>query len=347
MLIATTVGLAGCGGGSDGGEGTIALLLPNEEEERYETHDRPAFEAKVEDLCGDCKILYTNAKGSAPRQREQAAAALDRGADVLVVAAVHTALAAGLVKKANAQKVPVLAYDRLIENSKVDYYVSFDPEEVGELQGEALSEKVKENGRPHGPIVMLDSNARGAGARDYGARTMLLNGGIKIAKEYHPYFSSPKKAEGQVRRAIATLGKNGFAGVYATTDEIAGGVIAALESANIDPKKRPTTGEDATLAGVRRILTGEQYMTVYEPFNEEARVAAEIAVELANGDEVPSSRFSDEPPNGFRDVPAVLLEPITVTKRNVKATVIADRFISPEELCEGVYAQACREAGIS
>ncbi len=347
MLLAVAATVAGCGGGANGGEGTIAFLLPEDQAERYEAHDRPDFEKKVEGLCGSCKVLYSNAKGDAPRQREQAQAALAHGADVLVVAPVHTALAAGLVKKANARKVPVVSYDRLIENGKVDYLVAFDNEEIGELQGKSLAGKLKEDGSPSGPVVMLSSNARGNGPRDYGVRTTLANNGVKIATEYHPYSSSAAKAEGEVRRAIATLGRNGFAGIYASNDEIAAGAIAALKAANIDPEEKPTTGEEATLAGIQRIVAGEQYMTVYKPFEQEADVAAELAVELANGDEVPPDRFTDEPSNGFRDVPAILLKPIAVTRDNVKATVIADGFLKLAQLCGGRYAAACKKAGVT
>ena len=346
IVLAVAAGVTvGCGGSSDGG--TIALLLPEARDARYATHDRPQFEKKVKELCGDCKIIYSNAEGDASKQQEQAETAISRGAKVLVVDPVSTALAAKIVHNAKPRGVPVISYDRLIENSRVDYYVSFNSEKVGELQGKLLAEGLKENGSPSGPIVLLTSTERGGGLRNYGARHMFELHGVKLAKEHHPRSSSATKAQSEVHRAIATLGKNGFEGVYAFNDEVAEGAIAAMKSDGIDPEEKPTTGEGATLAGLQRVLSGEQLMTVYEPFGEEADVSAEMAVELANGDEIPDSRFTAEPANGFRDVPAVLLEPVAVTKDNVKSTVIADNFVKPAELCAGRYASSCREAGIS
>jgi D-xylose transport system substrate-binding protein len=150
-----------------------------------------------------------------------------------------------------------------------------------------------------------------------------------------------------MQQAITALGKSGFAGVYAANDDTGGGAIAAMKSAGIDPEERPTTGQDATVSGVQRILVGQQYMTVYKATDKETKVAAEIAVALAEGEEFPKSKITDEPNNGKVKVPSVLLEPVAVTKANVKQTVVADGFITAEELCTGPYVKACEEAGIS
>src|SRR3954454_3585780 len=148
---------AGCGGRGGGGDGgpTIALLLPENQTPRYEAHDRPDFTKKVQQLCSNCKVIYSNANGDATTQQNNADAALTQGADVLVLDAVDAGSAASIVAKANAQNVPVISYDRLITNSDIDYYVSFDNERVGRLQGQSLTAKLKSIGKPNGPIVML------------------------------------------------------------------------------------------------------------------------------------------------------------------------------------------------
>src|SRR4249920_2263480 len=128
-LLASALLAAGCGGGNGGPK--IAFLLPENETPRYEAHDRPEFEEKVEEECEDCEVLYSNATEDASKQQSQAEAALTQGAEVMVLDPVDAKSAAALVEKANAQNVPVLSYDRLIENSEVDYYVSFDNVEVG------------------------------------------------------------------------------------------------------------------------------------------------------------------------------------------------------------------------
>ena len=156
------------GGGSSTSNnkgGTIALLLPETKTTRYETQDKPLFEAKVKALCPNCKILYQNANQDPAQQQQQAEAALTQGAKVLVLDAVDAASAGAIVQKAKAQNVPVISYDRLITNAPVNYYISFDNVRVGQLQGQALASKLKQDGKATGPIVMIngaptDNNAK-------------------------------------------------------------------------------------------------------------------------------------------------------------------------------------------
>jgi D-xylose transport system substrate-binding protein len=347
VLVALVVVVSGCGS-SGGGGPKIAFLLPENETPRYEAHDRPEFEENVEKLCEECEILYNNATEDASKQQSQAEAALTQGADVLVLDPVDAASAAAIVEKAKAQGVPVLSYDRLIENSEPDYYVSFDNVKVGELQAETLAKKLKEDGSASGPIVMINGDPADSNAALFkeGAHKGLESAGIDIAKEYDTPEWSATNAQNEMQQAITALGKSGFEGVYGANDDTGGGAIAAMKSAGIDPEEKPTTGQDATVAGVQRILVGQQYMTVYKATDKETKVAAEIAVDLAEGKEFPQSQITDEPNNGKVKVPSVLLEPVAVTKDNVKQTVVADGFITPEELCTGAYAKACKEDGI-
>src|SRR5436305_10932683 len=121
--VVAAIGLVatGCGGGGGGGGGgkTIALLLPENQTARYESHDKPDFQARLKELCSDCKLLYSNATGDATKQQSQAGAALTQGADVLVLDAVDAGSAASIVSKAKAQKVPVVSYDRLINSGDI------------------------------------------------------------------------------------------------------------------------------------------------------------------------------------------------------------------------------------
>jgi D-xylose transport system substrate-binding protein len=149
-----------------------------------------------------------------------------------------------------------------------------------------------------------------------------------------------------MEQAITAVGKDGFVGVYAANDGTAGGAISAMKSAGIDPSSRPTTGQDAELAAIQRILAGEQYMTVYKAIKPEAEAAAQLAVALVNGKEPPSGLVGDEVDNGMKQVPSVLLEPVAVTKDKVNDTIVKDEFWSVDEICTGKYAAACKEAGI-
>jgi D-xylose transport system substrate-binding protein len=347
-LIALALLGIGCGG-SDGGGTKIALLLPENETPRYEAHDRPEFEENVEAECEDCEILYSNAAEDASKQQSQAEAALTQGAEVMVLDPVDAKSAAAMVEKAKAQNVPVLSYDRLIENADVDYYVSFDNEKVGELQAETLAKKLKEDGSPSGPIVMVNGDPADSNAALFkaGAHKGLDSAGVEVAKEYDTPEWSATNAQNEMQQAITALGKNGFEGVYGANDEMAAGSIAAMKSAGVKPEEKPSTGQDATVAGVQRIIAGQQYMTVYKATDKETKAAAEIAVALAEGKEFPQSKVTEEVDNGKTKVPSVLLEPVAVTKENVKDTVVKDEFVTADELCSGSYAKACEELGIS
>jgi D-xylose transport system substrate-binding protein len=349
VLIAVVLVAAGCGGSSGGGGTKIALLLPENETPRYETNDRPDFEKAVKELCEDCEVLYSNAGGDAEKQQSQAEAALTQGAEVLVVDPEDSKSAAAIAEKAKAQGVPVVSYDRLIENGEVNAYVSFDNERVGELQAETLAKKLKENGSASGPIIMIngdpaDPNAAGFKA---GAHKGFDAVGVKIAKEYDTPGWSAENAQREAQQAITALGNNGFAAIYAANDETGGGAIAAMKGAGIKPEERPVTGQDATVAGLQRILNGEQFMTVYKEIEPEATIAAEFAVALAEGEELPQSKVTEEINNGKVKVPSAILEPVAVTKDNVKSTVVADGFVTAQELCTSAYQTACKEAGIS
>jgi D-xylose transport system substrate-binding protein len=350
-LLVIALVAAGCGGSSSSGGGgaKIALLLPENETPRYESDDRPDFEKAVEEECEGCEVLYNNAGGDAEKQQSQAEAALTQGAEVLVVDPMDSKSAAAIAEKAQAQNVPVVSYDRLIENGEVNAYISFDNEKVGELQAETLAKKLKEDGSPSGPIIMIngdpaDPNAAGFKA---GAHKGFEAAGVEIAKEYDTPGWSAENAQREAQQAITALGNNGFAGIYAANDDTGGGAIAAMKGAGINPEEKPVTGQDATVAGLQRILAGQQYLTIYKEIEPEATIAAEIAIALAEGEEVPKDKVTEEVDNGKGKVPSAILEPVAVTKGNVKSTVVADGFVTAAELCTGSYAAACKEAGIS
>ncbi len=349
LLIAAAALVAGCGSSGGGGGTKIALLLPENETPRYESDDRPDFEKAVEEQCEECEVIYLNANGDAEKQQSQAESALTQGAEVLVVDPMDSKSAAAIAEKAQAQGVPVVSYDRLIENGEVNAYVSYENKKVGELQAETLSKKLKEDGSPKGPIIMINGDPADPNAAGFkeGAHIGFEKAGVEIAKEYDTPGWSAENAQREAQQAITALGNNGFAGIYAANDDTGGGAIAAMKGAGINPAERPVTGQDATVAGLQRILAGQQYMTVYKEIEPEATISAEIAIALAEGEEVPQEHLTGEVENGKVKVPSVELEPIAVTKDNVKSTVVAGGFVTASELCTSAYASACKEAGIS
>lgn len=356
LALALATGLAACGGDDDGDGGDsgssggkkIALLLPESKTARYESQDRPLFEQRIKDQCPDCQVLYSNADQDTSKQQQQVEAAVTEGADVIVLDPVDSASASGMVTRANQSDIPVVSYDRLILDAPVDYYVSFDNEKVGKLQADTQIEALKKANTPTGPIVKINGSPTDNNATLFkqGSNDAYDAAGVKIAKEYDTPDWSPDKAQQEMEQASTALGKDGFNGVYAANDGTAGGAIAALKSAGIDPSTMWITGQDAELAGIQRIIDGEQYMTVYKAIKPEAEAAADLALALADGNEPPAGLINGEEDNGNKKVPSVLLDPVAVTKDNVMDTVVKDGFWSVDEICTAAYKKACAEAGI-
>jgi D-xylose transport system substrate-binding protein len=332
-----------------GSGGKVALLLPESKTTRYEAHDRPEFEAALSEACPDCELLYSNADQDAAKQQQQVEAALTDGAEVLVLDPVDSASAAGMVAQAQQQDVPVISYDRLItDTDAVDYYVSFDNVRVGELQGESLVNRLAEDGNPTGPIVKIKGSPTDNNATLFneGAQSQFDKANVEIAKEYDTPDWSPDKAQQEMDQAITAVGQDGFTGVYAMNDGTAGGAIAAMKAAGVDPKVVPVTGQDAELEAIQRIIAGEQFMTVYKATKLETKAAADLAVALLNGEEPPAGLINAQTDNGAIEVPSVLEVPVAVTIDNLQETVFKDGYQTVEDVCVGDYVQACEAAGI-
>jgi D-xylose transport system substrate-binding protein len=306
----------------------IALLLPQTVgSPRYETQDKPDFTAAVKKLDPNAQVLYNNAQDSAPTQLQQAESAITNGAKVLVVDPVDSVGAAAIANAAHRAGVKVISYDRLITNSKVDYYVSFDNEKVGELQGQYIAEHTKAGGT----VVMLD------GAQTDNNALLFAKGAHKILD---PLFKSKKLKLGyesftpnwdpqnglrEIEQALTKL-NNHVDAVLSANDTLGGAAIQALTEQKLAGKV-PVTGQDATDAGLNRIYyTHTQSMTVYKAVPKEAQAAAQLAVDLALGVKPSSGLVNGSTNNVTENVPSVLLQPIVVTKANVAGTVIKDGF---------------------
>jgi D-xylose transport system substrate-binding protein len=356
--LAIGLGLAACGGDDNGGGGPkVALLLPETKTTRYEAHDKPEFEEALKANCSDCELIYSNADQDAAAQQSQMEAALTDGADVVVLDPVDSASAASMVTLAKQQDVPVVSYDRLIlDTPDVDAYVSFDNVKVGELQGSALAKKLADDGNANGPIVRINGSPTDNNAKLFGegAAKELDAAGVTVAQEYDTPDWSPDKAQQEMDQAITALGKTGFKGVYAMNDGTAGGAIAAMQAAGIDPKTIPTTGQDAELEAIQRIIAGEQFMTVFKATKPETEVAAKMAIALAKGEEIPADLIPTTTDNGATEVPSNLLTPVAVTKDNVttaesggQKVLGPDGYQTIDDVCTAEFQSACQAIGIS
>jgi D-xylose transport system substrate-binding protein len=349
VLLVTACGnsnsSAPSGGSQSGGDGaTIALLLPESKTTRYEQFDKPIFEAKVKQLCANCKVLYANADQDPAKQQSQVESALTQGAKVLVLDAVDAGTVAPQVNQAKQKNIPVLAYDRLISGISYDYYVSFDNVKVGEVQGKALLDELTKRGTvDKGQIVVVNGAPTDPSAGDYkkGAH-QALDGKVKIGREFDTPDWSPDKAQQQMEQAITALGKDQIVGVYSANDGMATGIIAALKRAGYATLP-PITGQDAELAAVQRIITGEQTMTIYLNIREQAEKSAELAVAMAKGEKPAAPQQTN---NGTADIPSFLFDPTPVSKDKIKDTIVKDGFYTIDQLCTPEVAAACKAAGL-
>jgi ABC-type xylose transport system substrate-binding protein len=356
--VAVLLGVSGCTGAGAGPgegvegaapEGTIGLLLPEAQTARYEASDRPTFESVVDRRCPGCTVLYANAGQDAAAQLQQAESMLAQGADVLVLDAVDTVAAAGIVVQAERLGAQVIAYDRFVDGA--DYYVSYDYEFIGFLLGSALAGAVTEraaarsgdgdkgagDGRPGVLLAHGSATEPNALAIAAGTRRALEGEDIDVLAEYYTPDWSPDKAT-EWTEAMLTRFPGQVDGILAANDGIAGGAIAAAKAAGLDPVP-VTTGQDGELAAVQRILAGDQYMTVYKATDQQAQTAAELAVRVLRGED-PSTTVV------IGGVPTMLLAPRAVAAADVEHVIVDGHVYSTDEICVPAYVAACERAGL-
>jgi D-xylose transport system substrate-binding protein len=304
---------------------TIGFSMDTLQEERWQK-DRDLFVAKAEALGAEVNVQAAN--GDDAKQISQAENLISQGVDVLVVIPHNAEATAAIVEKAHAAGIKVLAYDRLIKNSDLDLYVSFDNEKVGEMQAEAIVKL-----QPKGKFVYIggseaDNNAHLFKKGAFNVLQPLIDkGDIEVVFDQFTKDWNPSNALANMENAL-TANDNQIDAVVAANDGTAGGVIQALASQGL-AGKIPVSGQDAELAAAQRIVEGTQTMTVYKPIKALAENAADLAVKLAKGEEIAADQKVN---NGKIDVPSILLEPIAVDKSNIDATVIADGFHTKEDV---------------
>jgi D-xylose transport system substrate-binding protein len=353
---AMAVSLAACGsadeadGGSDstgsaakGDDIKVGLLLPENQTARYEKFDRPLIEKKIGELTNNkAEIQYNNAKQDANLQAQQVDTMITNKVDVLILDAVDAKAIKNSVQKAVDAGIKVVAYDRLAEGP-ISAYTSFDNVSVGKAQGEALLTALGDKAKD-GQIVMMNGAVTDPNAAQFkeGAHSV-LDGKVNVGKEYDTKEWKPENANANMESAISALGKDKIIGVYSANDGMAGGIITALKSAGIDV---PVTGQDAELAAVQRIVTGDQYMSVFKSYPSEANAAAELAVALAKGENLDSIAKDKVSSGSANDVPASLIPVVSLTTDNINDTVIKEGFYTIDEICTAKYKAACDKIGL-
>ncbi|MCX2953342.1 sugar ABC transporter substrate-binding protein [Lentzea sp. NEAU-D7] len=365
--IAVTAGLAlavsacgantssGTGGTSEtnSGSGTgakVGVILPETASSaRWEGFDKPLLEAalKKEGLDPDIQ----NAQGDVQKFSTLADGMINAGVKVLIIATPNSEVGASVAKKAQAQGIQVIDYDRLNTGGTSSYYVSFDNVKVGELQGQGLADAMKAS--PQGANVIeiegapTDNNATLFHQGQQKVLKPLYDSGKLKLVQSQPIDNWDNQKGGQVFEQILTGNGGKVDGVVAANDGLAGAVITILKKVGLNGKV-PVTGQDATPDGLQAVLRGDQYMTVFKPIKDEAEAAAKLAGALAKGDTAAADALasgSTDDSKGNRKVKSVLLSAQLITKDKVKSVVDAG-FVKASEICVADTQAACTELGI-
>ncbi|EEX11989.1 periplasmic binding protein/LacI transcriptional regulator [Citreicella sp. SE45] len=321
-------------------EATVAFLMPDQASTRYEQHDYPGFKAAMDKLCPDCTVIYQNANADVALQQQQFNSVIAQGAKVVVLDPVDSSAAAALVQIAHSQDVKVVAYDRPIPDVPADFYVSFDNEGIGRAIAQSLVDHLKASGVADGAgVLQINGSPTDAAAgliRD-GIDSALDNSAYKTLSEFDTPDWAPPKAQEWAAGQITRFGPE-IKGIVAANDGTAGGAIAAMKAAGVDPLP-PVTGNDATIAALQLIIAGDQYNTISKPSEIVAEAAAEVAMKLVNGEE-------PEATTTLYDTPSQLFVPAVVTQENIKAEIFDKGIQTAAEVCTGEYADPCAELGI-
>ena len=325
------------------GTADIAVLLPDSASSaRWEADDRRFLSAAF-DAAG---VTYSivNAEGDAQAQINQAEQAITNGAKVILMVNLDSGSGAAIIQLARDAGVQVIDYDRLtIEGPGADFYVSFDNEAVGRIQGEGLVAAVEAAGLTNPRVAVLNGSPTDNNA------TLFANGYNSVIK---PLFESgawtlvddqsvpnwDNQEALVIFEQMLTAAGGGIDAAIAANDGIASSVIAALQNQGLP--FIPVTGQDATVGGIQNILAGRQSMTVYKAIKAQAEAAAALAIAIVNGEDT-SAIATGAVNNGTNDIPSVLLVPVGVTSANIAETVIADGFRTWEEICVGEFEAFC------
>ncbi|MEU2261630.1 substrate-binding domain-containing protein [Streptomyces sp. NPDC019645] len=342
VLASAACGAAGDtrGSGVGGADVTVGVLLPETETSRYETFDRPLIEQAVKERCRECVVRYANAENDVQIQHQQMNAMLSQGVDVLILDPVQEGYLRGLITEAAEMDVPVVSYDRVAEGP-ISGYVSFDADAIGVLQGEGLVDGL--GSRADGArVVRVEGPLWNP---EHVAVSILERAGAHITRTYVASGWTPENAYAIMVGVIADLGVDKIDAVWAANDALAAGVISALKGAHMNPLP-PVSGQDADLSAVQRIVSGEQYMTIYKPYELQAEAAVDMALALARGQSLRSIATGRISTDTARNVPSVELTPALVTVGTIEETVVRDGMYTISEICTPKYRPSCKKAGL-
>jgi len=312
----------------------IGVSWSNFQEERWKT-DEAAMKAAIE-AAGD-SYISADAQSSASKQLTDVEALIAQGANALIVLAQDAGAIGPAVEKASAEGIPVVGYDRLIENPEA-FYITFDNKEVGRMQARAVLAA-----KPEGNYAFIKGSAADPNADFLFSGQMEVlkeamdSGKVKNVGEAYTDGWKPENAQRNMEQ-ILTANDNKVDAVVASNDGTAGGVVAALSSQGMDGTV-PVSGQDGDHAALNRVALGTQTVSVWKDARELGKNAAAIASLLANGTamaDVPGAVKWSGGPGGV-EMDAIFLAPVPITKDNLNVVIDAG-WVSKDVVCQGVKA---------
>ncbi|QPM67430.1 D-xylose ABC transporter substrate-binding protein [Atribacter laminatus] len=308
---------------------TIGVSVGDLRLERWK-RDMDYMVARAKEL--GATVYAVSADGDEQKQIADVENMLTKGIDVLIALPTNSKTLAPAVEAAHADNIKVIAYDRIIENADLDYYITFDMLGVGKLQAQYLLDRM-----PKGRYFLL------AGPKTDNNALLFREGQMMVLQSYidkgDVVVVGDQWAEGwlsenamQLSEDVLTANNNQIDAILASNDSTANGAIQALLEQDLAGKVL-ITGQDADLAACQRIVAGTQTMSVYKPLPKLAAAAIDLAFNIVQGKTIETNATYN---NGQKDVPSINLEIIAVDQSNILETVIADGFHSFEDVYKNV-----------
>ncbi|WP_410669110.1 sugar ABC transporter substrate-binding protein [Amycolatopsis sp. cmx-4-68] len=333
-----------------GASGKVGVILPETASSaRWEAFDKPMLQAALTAQGFEADIQ--NAQGDAQKFTSLADGFISSGVKALIIAPSDPAVGAAVEAKAKGVGIPVIDYDRPSLGGSADYYVSFDNEKVGQLQGQGLADKLKD--KPGAQVIQIegaptDNNATlFTNGQDSVLKPLFTSGALKLVQK-QPINDWDNQVGGTTFEQILQNNGGKVDGVVAANDGLAGAVITILKKNGLNGKV-PVTGQDATADGLKAIMRGDQYLTIFKPIKEEAEATAKLAAALVKGDTAGADAIATgklHDPKNNRDIKSVLLTPTLILEKDIK-TVVTQGYVKAAEICAGDLAAKCTSLGIS
>ncbi len=355
---ALTMLLAGCGSsstkkadnaGAGAKSGKVGVILPDATTSpRWEANDRPLLAAsfKTAGITADIQ----NANGDKSKFGTICDGMINASVNVLLIVNLDSDSGSACLKKAQAAGIKTIDYDRLTLGGGASYYVSFDNVAVGGLMATGIEKCLTDAGKTKANLVLIDGDPTDNNAALFkkgyvdGLKAKVDSGDYKIVGDQTGKWDA--NVAGTAFEQLYTAQGGKIDGVVSANDTMAGGIIARLKANKLNGKV-PVTGQDASVAGLQAILSGDQCMTVYKAIKAEADAAASLAIALIKGtDATGIAKGSVMDTVLKKEVPSALEVPVAIYKDTVK-TVIDDGFQKAADVCTADFAAACKKAGIS